>query len=143
MDTLCTYYRLFVLDSSVIPNPNVAAQSPSSLLLQWSPPFLWPGYHIDYFNVSTINNTDGSTISNEIINTTFNKVTVELVKTIDDRQPQECIEFVFVISSYNDLHGVHPQTYTVIGNYPSGSNGYMIHNIIDCGNHTPLFSHSS
>ena len=114
------------LDSSVIPNPNVDAQSPSLFLLRWSPPFLWPGYHIDYFKVSTINRTDCSIISNDIINTTFNEMTVALMKSIDERQPQECNEFLFVISSYNEFHGVHPQTFTVIANYPSGRNLHII-----------------
>ena len=128
-DLVWTYHVLitgYFLDSSVIPNPNVAAQSPSSLLLQWSPPFLWPGYHIDYFKVSTIDRTDCSIISNDIINTTFNEMTVALMKTIDERQPQECNEFLFVISSYNEFHGVHPQTFTVIAHYPSGRNLHII-----------------
>ena len=86
------------------------------MMLQWSPPFLWPGYHIDYFNVSTINKTDDNIITFDIINATFNELvnTYYHVRNVSGREWQlsECEQLTFEISSYNIYHGSHPQTYT-------------------------------
>ena len=73
-------------ESPVLPNPMVSVENPTTLLLKWSPPFLWPGYHIDYFIVSTINKTDGHLIVIDRINTTFNDVAVKLIKSFDGQQ---------------------------------------------------------
>ncbi len=103
-----------------MPNPNIIIQSPTSLLLKWSPPFLWPGYHIDYFVISTINKTDDHLITVDRINASFNDVILTLNKILNDEHIKDCNEFTFSISAFSDIYGVHPQTFNVTGGFPSG-----------------------
>jgi hypothetical protein len=103
-----------------VPNPAVIIQSPTSLLLKWSPPFLWPGYHIDYFVVSTINKTDDHLITVDRINASFNDVILTLNKSLNDEHVEDCNEFTFSITAFSDNYGVHPQTFNVTGGFPSG-----------------------
>ena len=108
-----------------MPNPNVDILSPTSLLLKWSPPFLWPGHHIDYFIVSTINKTDEHLIMNDTVNATMtlNDVIFTLNKSLlndEHVHVQDCNEFTFSISAYSDYYGMLPQTFNVTGGFPSG-----------------------
>ena len=103
-----------------MPNPVVVIQSPTSLVLKWSPPFLWPGYHSDYFVVSTINKTDDHLITVDRLNATVNDVVLTLNKSLNDEHVQDCNEFLFSLSAFNDIYGMHPQTFNVTGGYPSG-----------------------
>ena len=107
-------------ESPVTPNPVVVIQSPTSLVLKWSPPFLWPGYHIDYFVISTINTTDDHIITIDRINTTSNDVILTLNKSLNGKQVQECNEFLFSISAFNEYHGMYPEIFNVTRGYPSG-----------------------
>ena len=107
-------------ESPVVPNPVVIIQSPISLLLKWSPPFLWPGYNIDYFVVSIINKTGDHLIAVNRINATFNDVISTLSKRLSDEHAKDCNEFTFSISAFSDYHGAHPQIFNVTGGFPSG-----------------------
>ena len=49
-----------LLDSPVSPNPSISNLNATSMLVKWSPPFLWPGYAITYYNIS-VTNTEGLT----------------------------------------------------------------------------------
>ena len=107
-------------ESPVVPNPVVIIQTPTSLLLKWSPPFLWPGYHIDYFVVSTINKTNDHLIAVNRINATFNDVILTLSKSLSDEHENNCNKFMFSISAFSDYYGVHPQIFNIIGGFSSG-----------------------
>jgi hypothetical protein len=108
-----------------VPNPNIIIQSPTSLLLKWSPPFLWLGYHIDYFVVSTINKTDNHLVTVDRINASFNDAILTLNKSLNDEYVEDCNEFTFSISAFSDIYGVHPQVFNVTGGFPSGEKLYI------------------
>ena len=114
-------------ESPVVPNPVVIIQSPTSLLLKWSPPFLWPGYHIDYFVVSTKNKTDDHLITADTvrINASFNDMILALNKSFNDEYVQDCNEFTFSISAFSDYHWPHPQTFNITRGFPSGEKIYV------------------
>ena len=106
-----------------MPNPVVLVQSPTTLSLKWSPPFLWPGYHIDYFNVSTIPMNKINRITHyDVINTSFDDTILTLSKTItnSDRQRHKCNQLLFEIRSYNNYLGLLPRAFSITGNFPSG-----------------------
>ena len=63
-----------LLDSPVSPNPSILNPNATSILVKWSPPFLWPGYAIAFYNVS-VTNTKGHTDSYHL-NTSFSDVVV-------------------------------------------------------------------
>ena len=61
--------------------------------VQWSPPFLWPGRAIEYYNVSLVLESDGS-IYSERINSTFSDPLVSYT------QPSlSCTSFTFYITA--------------------------------------------
>ena len=75
-------------------------ENESFLKLQWSPPFLWPGEAIQYYDVFVTNEERESVYHR--VNTTFSDALVSLtVKTLLD---QTCRELEFSISavSYSD-----------------------------------------
>ena len=104
----------------VVPNPVVIIQSLTALLLKWSPPFLWPGYHIDYFVVSTINKTGDHLITVDRINASFDDIILVLSKSLNDEHVQDCNEFTFSVNAFSDYHGAHPQMFNVTRGFPSG-----------------------
>ena len=67
-------------------------------MVKWSPPFLWPGQHIDHFQVRVHNLTDGS-IMLDRVNTTFKDDLVSYVKHLTRQQIQMCTELLFSITA--------------------------------------------
>ena len=70
-------------------------------MVKWSPPFLWQGQHINYFQVRVHNLTDGS-IMVDRVNTTFKDVLVIYVKHLTQHQVQMCTELLFCITAIDD-----------------------------------------
>ena len=72
----------------------------SFLQFQWSPPFLWPGEAIQYYDVFVINEERESEYHR--VNTTFSDAVVSL--TVMSQRDQMCSELEFSISaiSYSD-----------------------------------------
>ena len=91
-------------------NPNK-----SSILLKWSPPFLWPGSVIDHYLISTV----GAAKMIYRVNATFRDAIVSFLKTSD--HPTEilhCSEIRFDISAVTDYdNGTELASFTVIGGY--------------------------
>ena len=77
-------------------NPSLTVQDSRTVLLKWSPPFLWPGQRIDFFNVSLVNRSDGS-VTCYRVNTTFNDPVVSLTVDFADRGNSTCTELRFDI----------------------------------------------
>ena len=71
----------FFSDPPISPNPSTENLNATCILLKWSPPFLWPGYSIDYYNISIMNN--GSTYSHTR-NATFNDALVSFMIYAED-----------------------------------------------------------
>ena len=76
-----------------------------SILLKWSSPFLWPGYSIDYYNISVTNG--GLTTYSHLINATFTDVLVAFMITADETNTESChvmdILLSAISSDTNDL----------------------------------------
>ena len=87
---------LFMIESPLSSNPLLKINA-SYINLTWSPPFLWPGQAILYFNVSVTNESDGSVTYHQI-NSNFNDSVVSFKKEIQE-EPLMCTEFTFNISA--------------------------------------------
>ena len=98
------------------PNPLIVTL-PESIILKWSPPYLWTGHRISHYNISTTNTTDGAVIYSHI-GATFND---PIVTHNINRQDQECTEFIFGISAVSTT-GEVLETYEVMGGYQQGYN---------------------
>ena len=105
-----------LLESPLSPNPSVEITNPNSLIIKWSPPFLWPGHRIKYFNITVINMSDGSVIAYYRVNTTFSDQVVTLSLSTDDIDGLNCTEFEFRISAISNMT---LQLFTIAGGYPS------------------------
>ena len=90
---------LISVEPPLIPNPSIKTQN-STFLLEWSPPFLWPGQHIDYFIIKVVILNDGS-IAHYLVNTTFDDTIIPLTVELDtyDLRVCACTEFLFRISA--------------------------------------------
>lgn len=104
----------YTTEPLVIPNPLVVIL-PTSIILEWSPPYLWTGYRISYYNISTTNTTDGA-VTYYVINATFND---PIVTHHISRQDQECTEFIFGISAVSTA-GEVLRSYEETGQYQQG-----------------------
>ena len=73
---------IIITDLPLSPNPHLEINM-SHLNVTWSPPFLWPGHAIQYFNVSITNKSDGSATYHQI-NSSFNDRVVSFTKEIHE-----------------------------------------------------------
>ena len=97
------------ISESPLPSNPLLSNNSTHVILTWSPPFLWPGQAIQYYNVSITNTSDGITTYHKI-NSMFNDVTV----TYTRQMPSEifiCTEIIFGVSAVNQ-------------------SGYALHNFI-------------
>lgn len=86
-------------DVPVIPNPSITNPDGMTILLVWSPPFLWHGSSIEYFNISVTNSIGNSTIYYRV-NTSFSDAVVSFEVVANESQKiQICEELKFVISA--------------------------------------------
>ena len=86
-------------------------------MVKWSPPFLWPGQHIKYFDIAVKNLTDGS-IELDRVNTAFSDTIVSYTKRLSQQQVQMCTELLLGITAI-DSNNRSLHTINVIGRYPS------------------------
>ena len=78
--------------------------------VQWSPPFLWPGRAIEYYNVSLVLESDGSVYS-ERINSTFSDPLVSYTQPVSS-ESLSCASFTFYITAINSS-GSAFQTFSI------------------------------
>ena len=105
---------LSFLDSPVVPNPSITNPNASSVLLKFSPPFLWSGYSIDHYNVSVMNNSGHST--HYRINTTFNDPVVSFILVADQPIIQTCNELKLSVTPIGSDQ-VKLKPFTAVGGY--------------------------
>ena len=118
------------------PNPSIENPTASTILLEWSPPYLWPGHSIDYYKITVIE-TDESGIQNTrnfIVNSTsFSDTTVTFVMDANRttgayHELQLCNEFLFGISAvtYDYMNYIKSELapFFVVGGYLPGKNNY-------------------
>ena len=89
-------------ESPLILNPSVKTlpQNLTSFLIEWSPPFLWPGKHIEHFIITVMKLKDlDSSIVHRMVNASFNDTIVSLTVELDTCMYDfcTCSEFLFRI----------------------------------------------
>ena len=89
---------IFLLAVLLLHNPLLEINS--SLTLTWSPPFLWPGRALRYFNVSITNKSDDS-VTYHRINSTFDARVVSFSRKIQ-KEPLMCTEIAITISAISN-----------------------------------------
>ena len=103
-----------LLESPISPNPRLEQPNATHLEVEWSPPFLWPGYFIESYNIS-VKNINGSIsfyLKNSIL---FSNAVVSFWYNYTNEQ--HCLPFVFGITPiHSELLN---QTYFVKGGYLS------------------------
>ena len=92
--------------------------STSSFALDWSPSFIWHGYHITYFHIAIKNKTNSSEVDHDRVNTTFSDVIVSYTYRISHLQADMCTELIFIVTAFdNNERSLQP--FNVTGRYPS------------------------
>lgn len=86
------------LENPLVSNPSLTLQESTSLLLEWSPPFLWPGQQIDYFNVSLANRSDDN-VTHHRVDATFSDEVVSLTFDFGNQGASLCSELILEISA--------------------------------------------
>ena len=87
-------YCIIIIEPPISPNPSIMNPNASSILFQWSPPFLWLGQAINYYDIFITNNA-GETLYYRV-NTTFSDAVVSFTATVAN--------YPDPILSCNDLH---------------------------------------
>jgi hypothetical protein len=100
------------VDPPFSPNPLLEQRSTLTLSLKWSPPFLWAGYYIRYYNISVRDDSGRKFNTYQVSSTTFS----EAVMTLPLNESYHvCMEFTFEITpGHQDLAG---QIHSVVGGY--------------------------
>ena len=102
-------------DPVVKPNPSLLLQ-PTSYLLKWCPPYLWPGHRIKYYTISLTNLIDG-TVTYENINAS---VLSDFIVTVEkSRHGEDCAKFEFSLSAVSTSNE-SLKTYAIGGEYQQG-----------------------
>ena len=105
------------------PNPSIGNPSASSVLLQWVPPYLWPGQVIDYYTVSVTGEDGIRTVHH--MNATYNDTLVLFTETVADntQQVQNCSKMIFTLSAvktYEDGLCTNLASFTIEGGFVPG-----------------------
>ena len=95
--------------SPLSPNPELVKNN-THVAVHWSPPFLWPGRVIEYYNVSLVLESDGSVYS-ERVNSTFSDPLVSYTQPISS-ESFFCASFTFYITAINSS-GSAFQTFSI------------------------------
>jgi hypothetical protein len=90
-------------------NP-VLEKNTTHVTVHWSPPFLWPGQPIEYYNVSLMLESDGSVYSQRV-NSTFSDPLVSYTEQMSG-ESLFCTSFTFYITAVNSS-GSSLQTFNV------------------------------
>ena len=63
-------------EQPIFPNPRIEQPNKSTLSLQWSPPFLWPGYFIKNYSISVSKNSNGERRIYQVNSVTFSEAVI-------------------------------------------------------------------
>ena len=86
--------------------------------VMWSPPYLWRGHYIDYFNITITDLNDGSIMYKRVnVSENLNNRHIEsYIHTIHGT----CSELLFEIRAVNSYNGLLDGTHNVSGRFPGG-----------------------
>ena len=106
-------------ESPLSQNLSIVNPNSSSILVKWSPPFLWPGHSINHYIIS-IGGT-GESRSIHYVNATFDDAVVTFLEVSDNSEIWNCNELQIAISAITDnSDSTELPTFTVIGGYLPG-----------------------
>ena len=96
----------WLIELPLSPNPFIENPTASTILLKWSPPYLWPGLSIDYYRI-TVSETAKNGVRNTrnfAVNATFSDTIVTFVMDANQTagvylKLHLCNEFLFGISA--------------------------------------------
>lgn len=115
---LCNFI-IDCIEPVLLQNPMISNPTASSVLIQWSPPYLWPGQVIGYYTVSVVGRDGEKTVHR--VNTTYTDAVVPF--TIAADHPEEvrnCSELAFTLSAvktYDDGHCSELASFNIEGGY--------------------------
>ena len=128
-------FSLYIIsESPIFPNPSISTQSDCTLLLQWSPPFLWPGHRIKHYDITVANMSNDSSIDLDMLNATFNDAIVSYIYPIHYIQSQKChTQLLFGVTATN-IYAKTLSTYYVEGQHPASTihNFYVSYLVFYC-----------
>ena len=105
---------LLHVDPPLPQNPYIENVNASTVLFKWSPPYLWLGHSIEYYEISI----GGTTV--QWMNATFKDTLVSYLKTADDPNDiQSCNELIFSVSAVSDIDRYHIKlrSFNAVGGY--------------------------
>lgn len=103
-------------DPPFSPNPSIENPNSSSILLKWSPPFLWLGQAIEYYDVF-ITNKMGESMHSQV-NATFSEAVISFTASAASSQRiLTCEMLQFCISPVSRDQKVTLPSYTAVGGY--------------------------
>ena len=83
-------------DSPLSLNPSIFKNG-THLILMWSPPFLWPGYRIQHYNISITNKSDGN-IAHYMVDSSVTNSIVTSSLHLNILHMLSCTAIIFSIS---------------------------------------------
>ena len=119
-DTIINYCTCHIvpLDSLLPQNPSLRQMNATALLLQWSSPYIWPGYSIGLYNISVRNHNNNHVIYHQI-NAEFDDKIVDFT-FVQEEQQTNCSEFTFGVSAVS-TDSQELSTAYVTGRFASGN----------------------
>ena len=105
-----------ITEPPISPNPFVKNLNASSVLLQWSPPFLWLAQAIDYYEI-IISSKVGEILYHRV-NATYSEAVVSFIATADSSTDPilSCNDLYFSLSAVCSDQTKLP-SFTVTGGY--------------------------
>ena len=82
--------------SPISSNPSISKNA-THLTLMWSPPFLWPGYRIQHYNISMTNKSDSS-IAHHVVDSSVTNPIVTSSLHLNTLNMLSCIAIIYSIS---------------------------------------------
>ena len=105
---------VLIIESPLAQNPVIENPNASSILLKWSPPYLWPGSSIDYYIISI----SGTTKTYHLVNASFDDTIATFLETADNPDGiQSCNKLTFSVSAVTHRNSCKLASFTVIGGY--------------------------
>jgi hypothetical protein len=121
--SLFLHLNNIISESPIFPNPSISIQSDCTLLLQWSPPFLWPSHHIQSYNITVANMSNDTRIDLDMLNATSNDAIVSYYvypQDLRNIRSQTCHDtgLLFGVMAINE-YGEVLSTFYVEGQHPA------------------------
>ena len=96
----------------ILSNPSLTNNA-THFTLMWSPPFLWPGHRIQYYNISITNKTDGSMKHHRVDTSFCDSLVAFSIRSLNTPSMLSCMEIVFSISAFDGSSSEQIQIFNI------------------------------